>query len=110
MSIDRTKLNKLRLALEALAMDERDRHMSAPEMQVFLWTAIQPGITQKEMAQRIEVSQSEVSRTVTLFSLHNGQGYGLLHAEEDPEYRKQKKVSLTPKGSRLAEQISELLR
>jgi DNA-binding MarR family transcriptional regulator len=102
-------LNKLRLALELLASDERDRFMNASEMQVFLWSALQPGITMKELAERVEIAQSQTSRIITLFSQHSEGGYGLLHAEEDPHERRRKIVRLTPKGERVAEKISELL-
>jgi len=110
MPQDTKTLNKLRLALEALASDERDRHMNAAEMQVFLWSAIQPGITQKELAERVEIAQSETSRIVTLFSAYKGQGYGLLRSEEDPHERRRKVVCLTPKGERIADNIVELLK
>lgn len=110
MPHDTKTLNKLRLALEALASDERDRHMNAAEMHVFLWSAIQPGITQKDLAERVEIAQSETSRIVTLFSNINGNGYGLLRSEEDPHERRRKIVHLTPKGERVVEKITELLK
>jgi DNA-binding MarR family transcriptional regulator len=110
MSVDTKTLNKLRLALEVLASDERDARMSAVEMRVFLHSAIQPGITMKDLAQHVGVAQSEISRTVTLFSMYDGQGYGLLRSEEDPHERRRKIVRLTPKGERVASHLTELLK
>lgn len=106
--VDKKTLNKLRLALDALTGD-RDRHMNAAEMQIFLHTAIHPGITMKQLAEQVEIAQSETSRIVTKFQTINGEGYGLLRAEEDPHERRRKIVTLTPKGDRLAERIVELL-
>lgn len=102
-------LNKLRLAVATLA-DERDNHMNAAEMRVFLWCAIQPGITMKELSERVDIAQSETSRIVTKFSAYDGHGYGLLRAEEDPHERRRKIVRLTPKGERLAEKMIEIVR
>lgn len=120
MSDTRT-LNKLRLALEVMAAD-RDTHMNAAEMRAFLWCAIQPGITMAELAARIGVGQSETSRIISRFLRiqrivvdEDGverriPGYDLLSAEPDPYERRRKIVSLTPKGTRLAETLVEVMK
>lgn len=118
---DTKTLHKLRLAVEMLA-DDRDLRMTALELRAFLSCAIQPRITMAELAERLGILQSDVSRIVGQFSLdgvmvsdRHGQkmrrpGYGLLKAEPDIHDHRRKVCTLTPKGTRLADKLVEILR
>jgi DNA-binding MarR family transcriptional regulator len=93
-------LNQLKLVLETIT-EGRDRHMNAAEMLAFIHVALHhPTLTQKDLAGRIGIAQSETSRIVSLFM-----EYGLFASQEDPHERRRKIVSLTPMGRKLRDQI-----
>lgn len=83
-----------------------------PQMAVsFLWVCIHNGITMKDLADRVGVSQSSMSRNVAALSethRYGKAGYDLVFATEDPTERRRKIVKLTPKGRRVAAGLSSL--
>lgn len=88
-----------------------------PEMQLqtvatFMSVAVQPGITMKELADRLGISQASCSRNVAALSKWHRMsrpGHDLVEAVEDPAERRRKIVHLTPKGKRIAQTIWEIL-
>ena len=96
-------LNRLGIVLDTLAGD-RDTHMNVPEIQALLLVALSPGVSQKDLAKRIGIAQSETSRIITKF-----RQYQLVRSEDDPKERRRKIVWLTLKGQRLMEQVRAIL-
>ena len=80
--------------------------------QTFIAVALQPGITMKELSERVGISQASCSRNVAALSrVHrlNKAGMDLVVAAEDPMERRRKVVKLTAKGQRLAEALTKLI-
>lgn len=74
------------------------------QLLTFAHVAEKGEVSMQELCQLTGVGISSVSRNVA--RLGNGPkpsepGYGLLRAEEDPHFRKQKLVTLTPRGQEL---------
>jgi DNA-binding MarR family transcriptional regulator len=88
-----------------------------PEMQLqtaatFMWTVIQPGITMKEMMNRLGISQASCSRNAAALSARHRKdrpGHDLIEIKPDPEDHRRKVLYPTPKGNRVAETIWEIL-
>lgn len=79
---------------------------------VFVTVALIPGITMREITDRLNISQSTTSRNVTALSKWhrlNKPGLDLVKAEEDPAERRRKVVNLTPKGVLLAKALKLIL-
>lgn len=78
---------------------------------VFLHVARWPGITMKELAQRLNMAQATMSRNVALLGRYYRQGSGghdVIEATEDPLARHRKNCYLTPKGQLLINQLKQL--
>jgi DNA-binding MarR family transcriptional regulator len=108
------------MALTALAVIEEvikrfrdfDQEMQMQTAQTFIAVAMQPGITMKELSEKVGISQASCSRNVSALSrVHrlNKPGMDLVVAAEDPMERRRKVVKLTPKGQRLAESLTQLI-
>lgn len=97
-------------ALQILRKD--DEQLPMQTACVFCTIAMQPGITSAEIADRVGVSQSSVSRnTAALGKWHRfgDPGLDLVEAHEDPRERRRKVHFLTPKGrSRIIEVLEQL--
>ncbi|HIB3356465.1 TPA: winged helix-turn-helix transcriptional regulator [Pseudomonas aeruginosa] len=108
------------MTLNALAVIEEvlkrfrdfDQEMQMQTAQTFIAVAMQPGITMKELSEKVGISQASCSRNVSALSrVHrlNKPGMDLVVAAEDPMERRRKVVKLTPKGQRLAETLSQVI-
>lgn len=108
------------MTLNALAVIEEvikrfrdfDLEMQMQTAQTFIAVAMQPGITMKELSEKVGISQASCSRNVSALSrTHrlNKPGMDLIVAAEDPMERRRKIVKLTPKGQRLAEALTKLI-
>ncbi|KXK68010.1 MarR family transcriptional regulator [Pseudomonas monteilii] len=108
------------MTLNALAVIEEvlkrfrdyDQEMQMQTAQTFIAVAMQPGITMKELSEKVGISQASCSRNVSALSrIHrlNKPGMDLVVAAEDPMERRRKVVRLTAKGQRLAETLSQVL-
>lgn len=106
--------NKKALAKVVKCLEEFrkiDPQMPPQTAQVFLWVCIQDGITMKDLAERVGISQSSTSRNVAALSKehrYGKPGYDLVAATEDPMERRRKIVKLTPKGRRIAQALSDV--
>ncbi|HHK0424589.1 TPA: MarR family transcriptional regulator [Pseudomonas aeruginosa] len=89
-----------------------DQEMQMQTAQVFLAVAMQPGITMRELEEKVGISQASCSRNVAALSkVHrlNKPGMDLVVAQPDPAAAYRKIVFLTPKGQRLAETLAQLI-
>lgn len=89
-----------------------DPEMPTQQAAAFLMVAMTPGITMKDMARKLGISQASCSRNVSALSeMHrlNKPGLDLVYAIEDPAERRRKIVNLTPRGERVAESLREIL-
>lgn len=87
---------------------EKKSDASLATLQVFLVVAENPGISSRDIMARAGVTQSAVSRHMSILgeqSWTGGEGMGLITSREDPQDRRVKVSSLTPKGIRFAERI-----
>lgn len=79
---------------------------------VFLQIAIRPGISSKELLDRVGASQSAISRHLALlgdYSWRGGEGLGLVDLIEEPTDRRIKVAFLKPKGQALAAKLMAIL-
>lgn len=91
-----------------------DREMPAHTLMAFLLVASagQAGITQNELQQKLGMSGAAVSRNVAFLSKPRGiglPGHGLVDSDIDPENRRHRRLTLTPKGERLAEKLKAII-
>ncbi|QJE72461.1 hypothetical protein HHL28_04535 [Aerophototrophica crusticola] len=89
-----------------------DAEIGAVAMAILLVVAEAGEIGMKDIAQRVGVVKSSVSRTVALMSRtgHKGaNGHDLLAWREDPADRRNKRVFLTRKGQDFMRQLTGLL-
>lgn len=87
-----------------------DQEMQMQTAQVFLEVAKQPGITMRELEERVGISQASCSRNVAALSkVHrlNKPGMDLVVAQPDPAAAYRKLVYLTPKGQRMIEALTQ---
>lgn len=102
--------------LKGFRMLEEFRKLD-PEMQLqtaatFMCVALRPGITMKEIGDKLGISQASCSRNVAALSKWhrlNKEGHNLVVATEDPTERRRKVVHLTPDGERLARNLTTYL-
>lgn len=93
-------------------MRKIDPEMQAHTINIFVMVCLNPGITMKDLGERLGVSQATMSRNIAaLGKVHrlNRPGYDLLQAEEDPVERRRKIVNLTAKGKRVKESLEAIL-
>ena len=70
------------------------------------------GLSLKELANHAGVGMASASRYVSAFSppkKAGAKGLGLVSAEEDPEERRKKIITLTPKGRSFMNRLTEKL-
>lgn len=92
-------------------MRKIDPEMQAHTINIFVMVCLNPGITMKDLGERLGVSQATMSRNIAaLGKVHrlNRPGYDLLQAEEDPVERRRKIVNLTAKGKRVKESLEAI--
>jgi len=78
----------------------------------FLTLARNPGLSIRDLADRLGVAQSSASRNVAALSAWHSfrkPGHDLVVAQEDPRERRRKVVTLTAKGEALLERIAAVL-
>lgn len=93
-------------------MRKLDPEIQAQTISCFLMVVIHPGITMKDIGERVGISQASTSRNIAALSkVHrlNRPGHDLVVATEDPVERRRKVVYLTDKGKRVAESLRVLM-
>jgi DNA-binding MarR family transcriptional regulator len=94
----------------------RDRHadMTLQQAMFLFYVAQRPGITQREVYEALGSSDSVASRTLAILSdvgLRNVAGLELVEMKVNPQDRRERFLSLSPKGKRLMDDIlSDLAR
>lgn len=103
-------LGNLLAAVEYLRTVHRE--MPAQQVAMLLLVAQQPGITMPELGEKLDMPQGSVSRNVASLSKFQGlnkPGDDLVVADELPEDRRVKTVTLTRKGERVVAKLAEIL-
>lgn len=108
-----TDVLKLRQFASAVStFRELDADIPAATLHVFLVVAANPGISSKQLLQRVQGSQSAVSRHLAAlgeYSWKGGPGLDLIETVEDPLDRRNKISFLKPKGKQLALKLIVIL-
>ena len=105
-------LNSLSLALR-LSREAISQQVRASQLEMLLIIADTPGLTQREIADRSDMTTSTISRAVDVFSdsgRRDGRGgaAGLVEIRLDPADERLKLVYLTEKGQALLYQLQNL--
>lgn len=93
-------------------MRKLDPEIQAQTISCFVTVAMHPGITMKDLGERVGISQASTSRNIAALSkVHrlNRPGHDLVTATEDPVERRRKVVYLTDKGKRVAESLKDIM-
>lgn len=91
---------------------EIDPEVPIQQVQVLLQVALMGKATQHEIGERVGLSKASMSRNIAALGPVNRfrqKGHGLLHTYEDPQYRRQKIIELTPAGKTLVKKIESLV-
>lgn len=89
-----------------------DPEMQAQTLAVFLLVGMKPGIPMSEVLETLDISQSSVSRNVSILSpfvQFGVQGLDLIFSESDPHNRRRKVLHLTSKGKRVLETLEKVM-
>jgi DNA-binding MarR family transcriptional regulator len=89
-----------------------DKDIPGQAVVTFLVVAQKPGISSKELLQRIGVSQASISRNLALlgeWDRHGNPGLQLVDLIEDPVDRRNKIAFLTPRGKALVGKIANIM-
>lgn len=92
----------------------RDLHedMTLLQAMTFLCVAANPGIQQRGLYDKLDMEDSSASRTLALLSDVGARGFAgldLIKAKIDPQDRRMRLLSLTPKGARLMDDLAKTL-
>lgn len=109
-----TNIRHISIALEQFR--NINPNMPVQQVQTFLYVCEHEddpnGVTIKDISDALGFSHASGSRNVAAFSdwtRHKTEGPALLEAHEDRMHRSHKKVTLTAKGRRLRDTITELI-
>ena len=104
------RLNDLFRALEEFR--KLDPTMPSQTAAIFLYVAVHPGCTMKDVAEALGTSESSVSRNVSALSdWHRLKrpGLGLVTKDYDPYELRRRIINLTPKGQRVLNSLSAIM-
>ena len=93
-------------------MRKLDPEIQAQTISCFVVVAMNPGITMKDIGERVGISQASTSRNIAALSkVHrlNRPGHDLVVATEDPVERRRKVVHLTDKGKLVVESLRMIM-
>lgn len=87
-----------------------DPEMQAQTVLTLLMVARNPGISQVDIATKLDIAKSTVSRNVTALGDYKKQrstrgGYGFIEQRIDPENRRYRQLYLTPEGEQAVNQL-----
>ena len=86
--------------------------MLVAAVQMLLEVSLRDETSMTDLGSAVGVSQAAISRNVGKLGggmTFKEKGAGLVEAYEDPKYRRQKLVRLTPKGRRLVDELYILM-
>lgn len=92
------------------SLRDLDPDMTIPQALSLLLIAKHEGLSLKELAQHTGVGMASASRYVAAFGRPRktgAKGFGLVNAEEDPDERRKKVITLTPKGRSFVNRITQ---
>jgi DNA-binding MarR family transcriptional regulator len=98
-------------ALSAALGRLRDRHadMTLLQAQCLFHVASNPGVTQVALCRALDASDGTTSRTIAILSDIGGRngspGLDLVKLDNNPHDRREKYLSLTPRGKRLMDDL-----
>lgn len=99
--IEETAMLGLRMLEELRKLDPE---MTAQEAQCLLGVAAWPGISVRELAERVGVEPPTASRNIAILGRYGRggkEGLKLIDSQEDPEDRRHKRLSLTAHGKKV---------
>lgn len=88
-----------------------DPEIPSQTVNTYLYVASHEGCTMKDIAEALGVAQSTMSRNISTLdkiNRHHQPGLNLVNAVEDPNERRRKIVTLTPRGRQLMARLNEL--
>ena len=97
-------------------MRKFDDQMESQAIAVFFIVCLNEGadgVSMQDIAKRLDLAQSSVSRNVFKLSVvnrHRERGVGLLESYEDPMERRRKLVKVTAKGKRVWDTLTNLVK
>lgn len=103
---NRQKLYRSFALLRSVRLHMGDVPLQVAE--VFFAVAIEEGLSQRELMERLDISKASISRIISTlgeWTWRRTKGPGLLETYEDPYERRKKPVRLTSKGRKLADDI-----
>lgn len=109
MSIKENEVLDVLIAGLQSARENLDPEMPIQMLLMYLYVARYPGITMKDMGNRMDLSQASCSRNVAALSkVHRlgKPGLDVVEAHEDPVERRRKVTNLTPRGKRVLEALT----
>ena len=113
MSEQNTELRKLKRVL--MRFQELDLEMQIPTILILLEAAMQDPKSPKSiksLGEQVGQKSGSASRNVMAFCERNRNkdvGHGLLKTEENPEFRVEKLVSMTPKGELFVKSLVDII-
>lgn len=102
----RNQLQRLARALEVFR--HMDPEMQAQTMATFVAIAAHPGLSVKDVKDRLGIAGSSASRNVAALSKHHRlgkEGHDVVYAVDSLEDRRVKVIDLTPKGRKVMHEL-----
>lgn len=105
--------DKIKIYMKFVAMfRDMDSEIPLTTVAVFLAVVQNEGMTMKDMAKMLNISQSSCSRNVAYLAQYhrlNKPGLGLLVTQEDPMERRRKVVQLTRRGKSFVDKLNSMI-
>ena len=106
-------MSKIHRALKVIEEFRKiDPEMPIQQASAFMYIVTHEGCTMKAVAEHLGMSQAASSRNVAALSEWHRlkrPGAGLVTSEADPYEMRRKVITLTPKGKRVAETLSNIM-
>jgi DNA-binding MarR family transcriptional regulator len=99
------KLIRKALGLVEAFRQELDPELSTQTVSAFLYIALNPGMTVKDLEVKLGMSDAAASRNAWRLVSKNQRGFGVVEYRDDPEDRRRKELHLTPKGLKLLSSV-----
>lgn len=110
LSVDNKIARQVSMIIEEFR--KLDKEMQAQQMLIYLTIMSSPGITQREIEQKLDLESSSVSRNVAALGAvtrKGKEGHNLIVTKEDPNDRRYKVVHPTAKGKSVFNTILHIM-